>query len=225
MASKLGEIAITDLLEPLGHGCQQLNLAFTDVHYQKLATFVSLLHKWNKAYNLTAVRDPRQMVPLHLLDSLSIAPHLTGNSIIDVGTGAGLPGVPLAIAFPERHFTLLDSNGKKTRFLFQVKQELMLDNITIVNERVETFQPEQPFDVVISRAFASLLEMTERCKHLLNPAGRFYAMKGIFPQSELREIEKHYIVVSSHQLTVPGVEGERCLLIIGRQSEKNSNIQ
>lgn len=204
------------LLPALRRGCENMELALTNVQYQQLLKFLALLHKWNKAYNITAIRDPKAMVPLHLLDSLSVAPHLSGNQLIDVGTGGGLPGVPLAIAFPERQFTLLDSNGKKTRFLFQVKQELMLDNVTIINSRVESYQPESAFDTVISRAFASLLDMTEGCKHLLRPEGHFFAMKGVFPQSELSEVEKHYIV-ASHQLAVPGVEGERCLLVMHRQ--------
>jgi len=213
-------VPATDLLAPLESGCRALDLAFTDYQYQRLAVFVNLLHKWNKAYNLTAVRDPRQMVSRHILDSLSVAPHLSGERIVDVGTGGGMPGIPLAITFPERHFTLLDSNGKKTRFLFQAKQELMLDNVTIVHSRVESWQPEQAFDGVISRAYASLLDMTVGCKHLLRPDGKFFAMKGIFPQSELREVEKHYIVVASHQLVVPGLEGERWLLVMRSREER-----
>jgi 16S rRNA (guanine527-N7)-methyltransferase len=217
--SRQAEVPATELLAPLERGCRALELAFTDYQYQRLAVFVNLLHKWNKAYNLTAIRDPLQMVPRHILDSLSVAPHLSGERIVDVGTGGGLPGIPLAIAFPERQFTLLDSNGKKTRFLFQVKQELMLDNVTIVHSRVESYQPEKAFDGVISRAFASLLDMTEGCKHLLEPQGKFFAMKGVFPQSELSEVEKHYIVVASHQLAVPGLEGERCLLVMRSREE------
>ena len=202
------------LLADLRVGCEALQVVLTDAQHQRLIEYVQLLHKWNTAFNITAVRDPKAMVPLHLLDSLSIVPHLTGERFIDVGTGGGLPGVPLAIVFPHRHFTLLDSNGKKTRFLFQVKQVLGLNNIAIVNSRVEACQADDPFDGVISRAFASLQDMTEGCKHLLSPGGSFYAMKGVFPQTELREVEKHYIVVASHPLTVPGVEGERCLLVL-----------
>ena len=211
------EAPMTDLLVLLEQGCRALGLTLTDSQYQRLNTFVNLLHKWNKAYNLTAIRDPEDMVRRHIHDSLSVMPYLTGERIIDVGTGGGLPGVPLAIVFPERQFTLLDSNGKKTRFLFQVKQELKLENVTIVHQRVESHQPEQTYDTVISRAFASLEDMVDGCDHLLSPDGRFFAMKGVFPESELREIEKHYIVVASHPLTVPGVEGERCLLILGRR--------
>lgn len=202
------------LLAELRHGCQALELALTDGQLQRLIDYLGLLHKWNKAFNLTAVRDPQAMVSLHLLDSLSVVPHIAGEALVDVGTGGGLPGVPLAIAFPDRHFTLLDSNGKKTRFLFQVKQALGLDNVTIVHSRVESYQPDSTFDGVISRAFASVHLMIEGCKHLLNPDGHFYAMKGVFPQAELSEVEKHYIVVASHPLTVPGVEGQRCLLVL-----------
>lgn len=202
------------LLAELRHGCQALELTLTDGQLQRLIDYLGLLHKWNKAFNLTAVRDPQAMVSLHLLDSLSVVPHIAGETLIDVGTGGGLPGVPLAIAFPDRHFTLLDSNGKKTRFLFQVKQALGLDNVAIVHSRVESYQPDTPFDGVISRAFASVHTMIEGCEHLLNPDGHFYAMKGVFPQAELSEVEKHYIVVASHPLTVPGVEGQRCLLVL-----------
>jgi 16S rRNA (guanine527-N7)-methyltransferase len=139
---------------------------------------------------------------------------LVGESFIDVGTGGGLPGIPLAIRFPQKHFTLLDSAGKKTRFLFQVKQELGLDNVSVENRRVEQFTPNPKFDGVISRAFASLPDMVESCAHLLNEGGRFWAMKGQIPVDELREIEASYILEHCHSLQVPGVEAQRCLLVM-----------
>ena len=154
------------------------------------------------------------MLPLHLLDSLSIIPFVQGEDILDVGTGPGLPGIPLAIFYPERKFTLMDSNGKKTRFLFQVKNELGLNNVAEIQSRVEAYQPEQSFDAITSRAFTSLSDMVEKTSHLLKKNGRFYAMKGQYPHQELREMPKHYNVVASHPLQVPSVNGERHLIEI-----------
>ncbi|WP_245929448.1 16S rRNA (guanine(527)-N(7))-methyltransferase RsmG [Agarilytica rhodophyticola] len=182
-----------------------------------LLDYLELLIKWNSAYNLSAIRDPEQMLYKHLLDSLSVAPFVEGSlakHFIDVGTGAGLPGIPLAICYEDKQFTLLDSAGKKTRFLQQVVHTLGLKNVKVVNTRVESYVPEQGYDVVISRAFASLTDMIQWCKHLLTPDGQFWAMKGVFPQDELSDVEKHYMVESCSKLQVPGDVGERCLLII-----------
>lgn len=204
-----------DKLENLlrsGAEAQSINL--TDEQITLLLNYLQLLHKWNKAYNLTAIRNPEQMLPLHLLDSLSIIPFVQGEDILDVGTGPGLPGIPLAIFYPERKFTLMDSNGKKTRFLFQVKNELGLNNVAEIQSRVEAYQPEQSFDAITSRAFTSLSDMVEKTSHLLKKNGRFYAMKGQYPHQELREMPKHYNVVASHPLQVPSVNGERHLIEI-----------
>ncbi|WP_438957587.1 16S rRNA (guanine(527)-N(7))-methyltransferase RsmG [Porticoccus sp.] len=198
----------------LRDGLKTLGLPLEDEQIHTLFAYLSLLQQWNHAYNLTAIRDPEMMVTHHLLDSLSIATRVKGVRIIDVGTGPGLPGIPLAICFPERQFTLLDSNGKKTRFLFQVKTTLGLDNVQQLQSRVETYRPEQPFDAIISRAFTSLAGMTETCAHLLSKHGRFYAMKGQYPEQELSELPKHYNVVGSHRLVVPGIEGHRHLIEI-----------
>ncbi len=200
--------------QQLRTGLAQLSLVLTDQQIELLLEYLNLLLKWNRAYNLTAIRDPQEMLGLHLLDSLSIASFVQGERIIDVGTGPGLPGIPLAICFPERSVTLLDSNGKKTRFLFHVKTSLGLDNVQEVQSRVEAYQPQQPFDAVTSRAFSSLLDMVDKCSHLLAPKGRFYAMKGQYPEQELSDLPKHYNVVASHQLKVPGVEGQRHLVEI-----------
>jgi len=168
--------------------------------------------KWNKAYNLTAVRDPLQMVTRHLLDSLSILPFLPPGRVLDVGTGGGLPGVVLSIMHPEREIHLLDSNGKKTRFLFQVKTALGLDTMVIHHDRVEKFRDDQGFDVIVSRAFASLEDMVSGCRHLLGAKGSFLAMKGQFPQHELFALEGSVELKASHELHVPGLNEQRNLL-------------
>src|SRR5690606_23525097 len=181
--------------------------------------------KWNKAYNLSAVRDIEQMVARHLLDSLSVVPWLNTQKIdsqkifpltrvIDVGTGGGLPGIPLAIMFPEKQFTLLDSNGKKTRFLFHVKTLLGLANVTVENRRVEEFHPAEKFQGVISRAFASLQDMTEGCADLIEPDGIFIAMKGLYPEEELAPISDKIELLETIKLVVAETDGERHLLIL-----------
>ncbi|MBQ0712455.1 MAG: 16S rRNA (guanine(527)-N(7))-methyltransferase RsmG [Porticoccus sp.] len=208
------KLASKDLEPILREGLQQLSLMLSDRQVSQLLDYLGLLEKWNGAYNLTSIREPEQMLRLHLLDSLSIAPLVKGERIIDVGTGPGLPGIPLAIIYPERQFTLLDSNGKKTRFLFQVRTQLGLDNVTENQSRVEAYQPTRLFDGVTSRAFTSLKDMVEKCAHLIGENGRFYAMKGQYPAKELSALPKHYNVVASHQLQVPGVDRERHLIEI-----------
>jgi len=201
----------------LAQGCLDINYPLESSKISLLLDYLELLIKWNSTYNLSAIRDPDQMLYKHLLDSLSVAPFVEGSlakHFIDVGTGAGLPGIPLAICYEDKQFTLLDSAGKKTRFLQQVVHTLGLKNVKVVNTRVESYVPEQGYDVVISRAFASLMDMIQWCKHLLTPDGQFWAMKGVFPQDELSDVEKHYMVESCSKLQVPGDVGERCLLII-----------
>lgn len=179
-----------------------------------LLAYHLLLQKWNKAYNLTAVRNAEEMISRHILDSLSIAPYFEGQRFLDVGTGAGLPGIVLAIAYPDREFDLLDSNGKKTRFLFQVKTELALANVAVFHSRVERHQPGQLYDGIFSRAFATLQDMLEGSRHLLDKSGHYYAMKGIYPDQELSAIEKDYKVEACHPLEVPGADGQRHLVVI-----------
>ncbi len=179
---------------------------------ERLLAYLELMVKWNRAYNLTAVRDPQQMVIKHLLDSLAVAPYLSGRHLIDVGTGGGLPGVPMSILFPDRQFHLLDSNGKKTRFLFQVKTALGLDNMTVHQARVEAFGSEAPFDAVLSRAFASLEDMVDGCRHLLAPGGHFLAMKGAYPVEEIAVVEDRCRLEAVHALNVPGLDEQRHLV-------------
>jgi len=195
-------------------GLERLHLSCNEKQINQLLNYLDLLERWNKAYNLTAIRDPFEMINLHLLDSLAISVELQGDRFIDVGTGPGLPGIPLAIMNQNKNFTLLDSNGKKTRFLFQSKLELGLDNISEVNQRVQDFHPKQTYDCVLSRAFSSLGDMVENCHHLLNQNGYFLAMKGKLPQTELRELPKNYKVEKLHSINVPGVEGQRHLIKI-----------
>lgn len=199
-------------------GMQSMAIDYSAEQRDQLLAYLQLLITWNRAYNLTAIRDPAEMVKLHLLDSLTVLPHIQGQRLIDVGTGAGLPGIPLAIMCPDRHFTLLDSNGKRTRFLFQARCELGLANVSEIQSRVEEHRPDRGYDAVLSRAFTSVADMVNKCAHLLTTDGLFLAMKGKFPQSELSEVGKAYKVDVSHTLQVPGVEGERHLIVISRNA-------
>lgn len=199
-------------------GMQSMAIDYSAEQRDQLLAYLQLLITWNRAYNLTAIRDPAEMVKLHLLDSLTVLPHIQGKRLIDVGTGAGLPGIPLAIMCPDRHFTLLDSNGKRTRFLFQARCELGLANVSEIQSRVEEHRPDRGYDAVLSRAFTSVADMVNKCAHLLTTDGLFLAMKGKFPQSELSEVGKAYKVDVSHTLQVPGVEGERHLIVISRNA-------
>lgn len=190
----------------------QTPLQVSPAQRQQLVAYVELLNKWNKAYNLTSVRNPEDMLVKHILDSLVVGPKLSGQHFIDVGTGPGLPGIPLAILYPERNFVLLDSLGKRITFLRQVVFQLKLTNVTPMLSRVEEFQPEQPFDGVLSRAFASLQDMVNWCQHLIDTNGRFYALKGLLPEQEFSELPDNIQVSASHQLQVPQLDGERHLI-------------
>ena len=204
------------LRERISSGAQTLAVALNDQQLDLLTQYVELLAKWNKAYNLTAIRDPFQMVTRHILDSLSIAPYVKSKKILDVGSGPGLPGIPLAIIYPDKEISTLDSNGKKTRFMTQAKLELGLKNLTVVNSRVELYQPDSLFDEVTSRAFSSLVDMVQGTKHLLSKSGVYLAMKGLYPEGELNELteQTNSELVESISLQVPGSEGERHLMIL-----------
>nr|WP_237113345.1 16S rRNA (guanine(527)-N(7))-methyltransferase RsmG [Pseudohongiella spirulinae] len=206
----------------------KLDLTLSDAQQQTLLDYVALLDKWNKAYNLSAVRDPLQMISRHLLDSLTVAPCLAeiqadtqhSLSVLDVGTGAGLPGIPLAICYPDIKFILLDSNGKKTRFLFQVKTMLSLDNIQVENTRIERYQCPEQIDIVVSRAFASLSDFVLGCEHLCQPHTRLLAMKGLYPEQELADLPSHWRLQQASAVQVPDTEGERHIIEL-KQTGKN----
>lgn len=197
----------------LQQGLREMGVDLPPAAVEKLLNFLQLLEKWNKTYNLTAVRDPEQMVSRHLLDSLSVLPYLQGPRVLDIGTGAGLPGIPLALARPDLEFTLLDSNAKKTRFAAQALHELGLKNVVVVQERVEKFHPAEKFDTLIARAFASIPDMLAASRHLCTPGGRFLVMKGVFPQEELAAVTDGYRA-EVKALTVPGLDAARHMVIL-----------
>ena len=200
------------MLQRLNGLLMQAGIVITDTQKTQLVQLVELLHKWNKAYNLTSVRDPDAMLVKHILDSLVVSPHLHGERFIDVGTGPGLPGLPLAIINPDKQFVLLDSLGKRINFIRQVIQELGLTNVTPVKSRVEEYQPDVGFDCVLSRAFASLEDMLSWCRHLPSEQGSFLALKGQYPEQELAQLPANIRLVACHELRVPELEGERHLL-------------
>ncbi len=204
--------------EELARGALELGVEVSPQQQEQLLAYLALLIKWNKAYNLTAVRDPDEMVSRHLLDSLSVVPYVVdgGDNWLDVGSGGGMPGIPLAILFPERRFTLLDSNGKKTRFLTQVKLELKLANLQVIHSRVEAFAPEQPFAGIISRAFSSLEDFSNWTRHLGDGQTQWLAMKGVHPDDELQALPADFRLTATHVLKVPGCQGQRHLLILRR---------
>ncbi|GAC17038.1 16S rRNA (guanine(527)-N(7))-methyltransferase RsmG [Paraglaciecola arctica] len=207
-----------DLLTVLKSSLKNCQLVVTEEQQQQLIRYVLLMHKWNKAYNLTSVRDPQQMVIKHIVDSIVVAPFLDKTHYIDVGTGPGLPGIPLAIMCPDKHFILLDSLGKRVRFMKQVAYELKIDNIDPVQSRVEDFVPNVEIDGVLSRAFASLKDMLHWCQHLVDSHGVFLALKGQLPTDELKELPLGFILQETIKLDVPGLEGERHIVKIKKQS-------
>jgi len=188
-----------------------MGLTMPAAQQQKALAFLHFLEKWNNAYNLTAIRDFDGMMTHHLLDSLSIAPYIHGQRIIDVGSGAGFPGIPLALYYPQRHFVLLDSNGKKTRFLLQAKSEFDIANIDVVQMRVENYQTVSCFDAIIFRAVKSIPEMISKTQQLCCKNGQFLAMKAVYPAEELQNLSNPFTVQA---LSVPGLDAKRHLIII-----------
>ena len=202
------------LLDKLAEGLSALSLDLNDHVQHQLIDFLHLLVKWNRAYNLTAVRQPEQMVTRHLLDSLVIGPYIQGPRILDVGTGAGLPGIPLALAYPNCQFTLLDSSGKKIRFVTQAVAELGLVNVDVVQSRVEAYQPASRFDTVTARAYSSIEELVKQTAHLLADGGQYLIMKGAYPVAEVEAMPAGYHLEAIHQLQVPKLDAERHLLVV-----------
>lgn len=207
---------MAELLSRLRTLVAQSDLTLSETQLAQCIQYVTLLDKWNSAYNLTSVRDPEEMLIKHVLDSLVVAPYLIGQHFIDVGTGPGLPGVLLAIYYPEKQFTLLDSLGKRIRFLNQVKMQLQLQNIHPLQSRVEDHQPLQGYDGVISRAFASLNDMLNWCRHLPTPDGRFFAMKGAAVQEEIAALPDFVKVDAIHPLQVPQLDAQRHLVVLSK---------
>ena len=203
-----------DLGSALANGLSEMGLVLDAMTQTRLLQYLDLLEKWNRVYNLTAIRDREQMVSNHLLDSLVLAPYITGQQILDVGSGAGLPGIPLALARPQLEVTLLDSNHKKTAFLRQAAAELALANISVAAERVETWQPARKFDCIVSRAFAELSEFVNLAKHLLVPGGYFAAMKGLHPYEEIEKLPAGWRAREVIDLKVPGLNAVRHLVLI-----------
>jgi 16S rRNA (guanine527-N7)-methyltransferase len=204
---------MNDLSRTLDAGIEILNIPLTLEAKAKLLNYIDLLNQWNQTHNLIGPIERNQLLQRHILDSLSVTPYLTGQQLIDVGSGAGLPGIPLAVALPHIQFTLLDSQGKKTSFMKQACYTLALTNVTVVNARAEKLTAPPFFDGVITRAFSSLLNIIAVSKHLLSPGGKYYAMKGKWPAEELAALPEGF-TMTSHRLQIPGLDAERHLIIL-----------
>ncbi len=204
------------LLRQLAEGLQSLDCKLDDDVQAELINYLVLLDKWNKTYNLTAVRDIKKMVAQHLLDSLSVNTYLQGKRVLDVGTGAGLPGIPLALANPEKEFVLLDSAMKRTRFVLQAVGELGLKNVQVVQSRVEDYQPKALFNTIISRAFTAMEDFVSATEYLCIAEGQLLAMKGRFPSQEINSLPDQW-QIKSESLEVPNVNAERHVVVLTRK--------
>lgn len=201
-----------NLQAKLGAGLLEAGLDLPESVRQQLLDYLALIQKWNKVHNLTAVRDPEEMVTLHLLDSLSVLPHIKSGRLLDVGSGAGLPGIPLALCLPDLQVTVMDSSHKKASFMRQVKTELNISNLEVVCGRVEDYQPEQLFDIVISRAFSDLNQFVTLTRHLCKADGQWLAMKGVHPYDELAQLD--IVPTQVVSLKVPGLQAQRHLVFL-----------
>jgi 16S rRNA (guanine527-N7)-methyltransferase len=197
---------------------QQNHLSLTDQAQQQLIHYLELLQTWNRVYNLTSITNPSDMVSLHLIDSLMVQPFLHGTRLLDVGSGAGLPGIPLAIVNPHQTWVLLDKNNKKTRFMTQAIAELGLKNAEAIQSRCEDFHPQQCFDSILSRAFGTIRLFVESTSHLLCDQGRFIAMKGKYPQDEIDDLPSNIILQKSERLDIKGINAERHIICLSRGS-------
>jgi 16S rRNA (guanine527-N7)-methyltransferase len=221
---------MTDRLEVmLEQGIRELELTIPADAQSKLLHYLHLIVKWNKRFNLSGITSIQEMVPLHLLDSLAVSPFIEGNQILDIGSGAGLPGIPLAVVNPDKNFVLLDSNGKKTRFLFQVKVALELENVEVVNSRVDEYfeKYQKEFSLITCRAFSSLTSIVKMSEKPLAVGTQLLAMKGVYPHQEIAELEVFneankattgvYAVKRITELLIPGIESKRHLVLIGNE--------
>ncbi len=200
--------------EILKSACLAMSVEFNDDQIDRLLQYHALLIKWNKAYNLTAVRDPDEMIHRHLVDSLSIVPHLRGKHLLDVGSGGGMPGVIIAVMQPDIEITLLDSNSKKTRFLNHVRMDMQLSNLQVEHVRLEDYKPVRKHDCITSRAFATLADMVEKSEYCCETGGYYLAMKGLNPVDEISELPTTVKVTAVTPLQVPGTDGERHLVTL-----------
>lgn len=215
----------TQLSDRLAEGATALGLDLSDDARRQLLAYLAQLAKWNKAYNLSGIRDIGKMLDLHLLDSLTLVPYIDAGPVADVGTGAGLPGIPLAICHPDKQFILIDSNSKKTRFIFQTSVALGLSNVSVVHARVEDYASHPQVAIVTSRAFASLGDFVSSCRHLLADHGKFLAMKGHLAETELGSLPPSHAVVASRPLTIPGTDLTRHVVEIRRAGMTSSQEQ
>ena len=212
-----------ELRSRLSRGLESLEIPSDSQQQDKLLAFIHLLGKWNRVYNLTAINEPSKIVTHHILDSLSIVPFINGHRILDIGAGAGLPGIPLAIMLTGIEFTLIDSNSKKSRFMQQAMAELDMKNVTVEQVRVEQYNPGNLFDTVISRAFASLEKIAKLSAPLCVDDGLILAMKGVYPEQEIESISKSFEIKAVHKIQVPGIDAERNVILINSTNSHNLN--
>jgi 16S rRNA (guanine527-N7)-methyltransferase len=204
------------LLQRIRDGALELGIELDSDQCGRLLDYIQEMVRWGKAYNLTAIRDPEKMVPLHVLDSLTVVPHVRGPRVLDLGTGAGLPGIPLALLRPDYQVWLMDSSAKKCRFLRHAARRLGLKNVQVVQSRAESYRPDEGFDTVVSRAVGTLALLMDLSAHLTLPGGRLLAMKGQYPEAELAVQDDRWRIEEVLALNTPGVEAERHLVVCAR---------
>lgn len=220
----MSESITQSIQKELEQGIQEMGLPCPDGAVSKLMAYLKLLEKWNASFNLSGVSDMETMVSRHLLDSLALSPYLEGELFVDVGSGAGLPGIPLAILNPDKQFVLIDSNGKKTRFLFQAKIELGLNNISVENCRVEHYQSQQQIDMVMCRAFSTLEDIVTRLQPIFSSKCKLLAMKGHYPEDEISQLPDGFEVTHTIKLKIPGSDSQRHLIEVMRTRNEESDL-